>query len=86
MGRRRKPTALERKMALRLKELRRQRGLTQYELAETCGVTVDAIRKWEQARRTMGTEAALKIAAGLKISLDELFGRKPPRRRRPEEE
>lgn len=47
-----------------LKAIRKQLGLTQKQLAEKVGVTVHAVRKWEQGQRAVKGPA-------LKIILEE---------------
>ncbi len=63
-------------MGSRLKRLRESRGLSQPQLAESAGVSVGAVRNWEQDRRLPLLETAIKIAAVLNVSLDELAGLK----------
>jgi DNA-binding XRE family transcriptional regulator len=77
--RRREPAPWEKAMALRLVELRRARGLTQEKLARAAGITVDAVRKWEAAKRSPSFEMAIRLANALDIGLDELAGRESPR-------
>jgi transcriptional regulator with XRE-family HTH domain len=79
MGRTRKPTEWERRMAENLKALRERAGMTQTELADRAGVSVGTLRCWEQARRTMLFEAAVKVADALGVTLDRLAGRTPPK-------
>jgi transcriptional regulator with XRE-family HTH domain len=69
-------------MAERLKRLRKEAGMTQEELARKAGVAFAAYRTWESGKSTPLFDAAVKLADGLEITLDELAGREPPRRRR----
>jgi len=72
-------------MGERLQTLRRERGLTQVELARAAGVPVGSLRSWEQGTRTPLLDAALRIAKALDVTLDELAGRQtghPARRRK----
>ncbi len=55
--------------ALRLKELRRQAGLSQPQLAERSGVSVGTIRQFEQGRREPTYATLVKLVEGLAVSL-----------------
>ena len=57
----------------KIKELRRQRGLTQEELAEIVGVSVNYIGYIEQNKRTPSIKTADKIARALGVKFGELF-------------
>ena len=82
MIRRRKPTAWEIAVAMRLKEFRQVRGLTQEKLAQAVGVGLNTIRKWERGDRTPGLYLAMRLALALDVSLDELAGMPPRRKKR----
>lgn len=82
MGRKRKPTGEELRLAANLKSLRERAGLSQPELAEAAGVPLGSLRSWEQATRVPLLTAAVKVVDALGISLDELAGRETPRPRR----
>ncbi|MGH3566025.1 MAG: helix-turn-helix domain-containing protein [Pseudonocardia sp.] len=59
----------------RLYELRRRRGLTQRELADAAGISVDVIRKLEQGQRSSALLTTLVvIAQALDTDLGELIG------------
>lgn len=58
----------------RLKEIRKQKGMTQKQLAEMIGVSVSTIKKWEQDIVDPNTSAMISIAVALNVSLDYLFG------------
>ena len=61
----------------RIKVARRERAITQEELAERAAVSSDIIRKLEQNKRTSAKITTLgKIANGLGITLSELLGRR----------
>jgi transcriptional regulator with XRE-family HTH domain len=61
----------------RIRAARRERAITQEELAERAGVSSDVIKKLEQNRRTTAKIATLvNIANGLGIKLSELLGRR----------
>ena len=56
-----------------LKNVRKQRGITQEELAETLGVSRQAISKWESDNGYPETEKLLVISEALNISVDSLL-------------
>ncbi|MBE6038368.1 MAG: helix-turn-helix transcriptional regulator [Anaerofustis stercorihominis] len=56
-----------------LKQIRRQRNLSQEELAEILGVSRQAVSKWEQDLGYPETEKLLLLSKELNISLDELM-------------
>lgn len=58
----------------RLKEIRKQKGMTQKDLAETIGVSVSTIKKWEQDIVDPNTSAMIAVAVAFNCSLDYLFG------------
>lgn len=66
-------------MKLRVAELRRQKGLTQQELADVLGISFQSISKWE-TNVTMPDITLLPVLADyFDVSIDELLGRKPLR-------
>ena len=56
-----------------LKNIRKQRGITQEELAEILGVSRQAISKWESDSGYPETEKLLVISRTLNISIDNLL-------------
>lgn len=62
-------------MGERLKRLRTAKGFSQPQLAEAAGVSVSAVRNWEQDRRLPLLAIAIRVADALEVSLDELAGR-----------
>lgn len=56
-----------------LKNVRKQRNITQEELAETLGVSRQAISKWESDKGYPETEKLLLLSKALNISLDYLM-------------
>ena len=56
-----------------LKNVRKQRGVTQEELAEILGVSRQAISKWESDGGYPETEKLLVISKTLNISIDYLL-------------
>jgi transcriptional regulator with XRE-family HTH domain len=57
----------------KLQELRKQRGLTQEELAEKLYVSRAAISKWESGRGYPGIDSLKAIAAFFSVTVDELL-------------
>lgn len=61
----------------RLRQTRRERALTQEELAERAGVSIDLIRKLEQEKRNSARVTSLaKLANALDVDLSDLLGRR----------
>ena len=58
----------------RLRFCRRQRGLTQEQLAEAMGVSVAAVSKWELGQSTPELETLLELADFFDLSVDALLG------------
>lgn len=58
----------------RLKELRKEFGLSQDELARQVGLTHTAIGLWEQNKRVPNLDAVISLAKFFKVSLDYLAG------------
>jgi transcriptional regulator with XRE-family HTH domain len=61
------------KVYTRLKEIRRERGLSQRELAEKAGVGQDRICRYENGQ-PMNTETLLRIVKILDVSADYFLG------------
>lgn len=57
----------------KLQELRRQRGLTQEELAEALYVSRTAVSKWESGRGYPNIDSLKAIAKFFSVSIDELL-------------
>lgn len=62
-------------MNLQLKQLRKSRGLTQAQLAESVGTTMRVMSSWERSETSLPLEDAARIADVLQCTLDELAGR-----------
>lgn len=60
-------------MGAQVRALRRQRELTQEELAERSGLSVDAIRRIERGAFSASLNSLQKLSKGLSISLGTLF-------------
>ena len=64
-------------LAKRVKEYRKQKGLTQQKLAEKTGLSFNTITKIEQGIGDSPTlKTLVKLADALGVSIDELVGRK----------
>ena len=69
------------RFGLHIRELRRERKLTQEQLAEGSGLSVDAIRRIERGAFSPSLETLRKLSGGLRISLRTLFDTFEPRHR-----
>ncbi len=58
---------------LRIKELRKQRGLTQEALAEVLGADQSTVQRWESGKRTPDLNDMVAIAKALGVPAQELF-------------
>ena len=58
----------------RIAKARKERGLTQLELAEQMGVTDKAVSKWERDLSCPDVASLPKLAGILGLSVDELIG------------
>lgn len=64
---------VRRQLGIRVQALRRQRGLTQEQLAEAIGRSVDTISNIETGRLSTRIDTALKLATVLGTTLAQLF-------------
>lgn len=60
-------------LAKRLIALRREQGLTQQQMAETIGVHVNSLKKYEAGQAQPSLDALKKIALALHVSTDSLL-------------
>ncbi len=60
-------------IANKLVNLRKERGLSQEELAERLGISRQAVSKWERAESSPDTDNLIALAELYQISLDELL-------------
>ena len=63
---------------LRLKELRKQRGLTQGDIASALHVVQAAVSQWETGRVTPEADKISQLADVLGVSIDVLMGKQEP--------
>jgi len=63
------------KFAERLKELRNQRGLSQYKLADLLDVSPSTVAAWEVGRNEPNYDMLKKIADFFEVSVDYLLGK-----------
>lgn len=59
---------------MNLKEIRKERGMTQQQLADSCGMKNTRIANYEAGIREPRLQDAQKIAVVLNCTLDELIG------------
>ena len=57
----------------RIRDLRKQCGLNQFELSEEVGVSVDSIRRWESNKQFLRADELSKLASVLQVTVDELL-------------
>lgn len=62
-------------LAIRLKQCRKEKRLTQYQVAMNCGITPTAYQNYELMHREPKLEILLRIADFFDVSLDYLTGR-----------
>lgn len=60
-------------MAKTLKELRADQGLSQFKLAEQCGITDRTIQRWENAETAISTGRLATLARILKVTVDDVL-------------
>lgn len=59
----------------KLRELRKQKGITQENLAEKLDISRSKVSSWETNKREMNITEAIKLADLYDVSLDNLFER-----------
>lgn len=62
------------KLARNIYIYRKERGLTQEELAQALGVSYQAVSKWENAQTMPDTALLPQLSKILEVSIDKLFG------------
>jgi transcriptional regulator with XRE-family HTH domain len=68
-----------RKIGERIREIRKEKGLTQIEFSKILGITQDKLSKYETGKVGVPIEIILKISDEFKISLDWLLKGKGPK-------
>lgn len=58
----------------RMTKLRKEKGLTQKDLAQILGVSIDSIRRWEQNKRSPDVDMLGKIAHALDTTVSYISG------------
>lgn len=66
-------TNVREKFAIKLRNIRKERNLSQEDLALLCGIDRTHIGRIERMERSPGLEILQKIADGLDITLSELL-------------
>lgn len=69
----------ERRVAVRLRELRRERGLTLTALAGRTGISAAHLSRMEKGERQPSIGSLIQLARAYGVSLGELVGDEPPR-------
>lgn len=59
----------------RLREMRKERKLTQQQMADMLNVSLNGFQKYEQAERSPSLDCLVRIADILDVSTDYLLGR-----------
>lgn len=68
--------SLTAQVGARLAARRKERGLTQIELAQKLGVTQAVLSKYERGEVRLTAQTLIRLSENLSISIDELLGRK----------
>ena len=57
----------------RIRELRKSKGLNQYELAEAVGISVDTVRRWESNKQVPRADELHNLSYVLGVTVEELL-------------
>ncbi len=68
------------KLSERIYSLRKERGMTQDDLASACGVSRQSVSKWETGESKPDITSVIQIAKTFDISIDELVYLNEPRK------
>jgi transcriptional regulator with XRE-family HTH domain len=63
-------------LELRLKEIRKQKGITQQMLAEKIGISKQRLSNYENGKRRLPADIAILISKELNIPVEELYSPK----------
>ena len=77
----RKPVPLDVVIGRAIRHLRRRRGLSQQMLAKRLGISVERVREYENAERSMRPRILVRLATVLEVPLSAFFSsyrRRPP--------
>jgi transcriptional regulator with XRE-family HTH domain len=72
-------TDLDRRIGVRLRELRRSRGLTQQQMADALGMAYQQVHKVEAGRNRISAGHLWRAMNVLKVEPNEFFGNLEPR-------
>lgn len=64
---------LKKKFGLKLRRIRRDRDMTQEQLAERCGISADYVSNMERGNKNPSFEMIAKLAEVLEVEVSELF-------------
>ena len=65
------------RLGQRIAALRRERGLTQVQLAQTLGISQQHLLSFEKGRRRVPVSALPTLAKALAVSVEDLLGTRP---------
>jgi transcriptional regulator with XRE-family HTH domain len=68
-------TDLDRRIGMRLRELRRSRGLTQQQMADALGIAYQQLHKVEAGRNRISAGHLWQAINVLKVEANEFFGK-----------
>ena len=57
----------------RIRELRKSKGLNQFELAESVGISVDTVRRWESNKQVPRADELHNLSHVLGVTVEELL-------------
>lgn len=60
---------------MKIKEIRKEKGMSQTDLAASVGVNQTAVSQWERGVTMPTLDKAALLAEALNCSIDELYGR-----------
>jgi transcriptional regulator with XRE-family HTH domain len=60
---------------IRVKQLREEKHISQYDLAEVLGIAQSTVGNWEAGKREPNYETTMRLADFFGVSLDYLLGR-----------